>query len=73
MSPRAVNFAAITAETPAVSLCTVVAIRMETISAKSDLAQNKDLQTKEKLSSYLKKRDLPGDNEAARLIGGQGK
>lgn len=62
------KFVEITAETPAVSLCTVVAIRAETISAKSDLAQNKDLQTKEKLRGYLKKRDLPGDSEAARLI-----
>ena len=71
--PPGREFPAITAETPAVSLCTVVAIRIDTISAKSDLAQNKDTETKEKLRSYLQERDLPGDSEAARLIGGQGR
>jgi nitroimidazol reductase NimA-like FMN-containing flavoprotein (pyridoxamine 5'-phosphate oxidase superfamily) len=64
------KFVVITAETSAVSLCEVVAIRIETISAKSDLAQNKDQETKQKLSNYLQKRDFPGDDEAARLIGG---
>ena len=66
------KFTAITADTPAVSLCKVVAIRIESISATSDLAQNKDPEIKEKLSNYLQQRDFPGDNEAARLIRGSG-
>lgn len=64
------KFIPITADTSAVSLCEVVAIRVETISAKSDLAQNKDSETKEKLSNYLHKRDFAGDAEVARLISG---
>ncbi len=46
------------------------AVRIERISAKSDLAQNKSDADKESLRSYLSTRGLPGDLEAATLLGG---
>jgi len=62
------DFSGITAEMPAVAACTVVAVRVETMSGKSDLAQKKNDAEKEMLRSYLQRRNLPGDAEAARLI-----
>lgn len=62
------GFSAITAETEAVAACAVVAVRVESLSAKSDLAQKKDEPTRERLADYLERRNLPGDAEAASLI-----
>ncbi len=62
------DFDLITDEIPAVSLCTVVAIRPETVSCKSDMAQNKSDEERGRMAAYLKKRGLPGDDEAARLM-----
>lgn len=62
------DFAEITADTPAVATCSVVKIMIEAVSAKSDLAQNKDKDAKERIAHYLKNRDLPGDAEAAERI-----
>jgi len=62
------EFTAITAATPAVALCMVVAVRVESISAKANLAQKKSAVEKEKIRDYLEKRGLPGDAEAAGLI-----
>ena len=62
------NFCDIKVETKAVSLCAVVAIRVDSLTAKANLAQKKTAAEKEKIASYLKKRDLPGDYEAAELI-----
>ncbi len=61
-------FTGITAETLAVALCTVVAVRVESVSAKANLAQKKSEADKEKIREYLKGRGLPGDSEAADLI-----
>ncbi len=63
------EFAAITGTTPAVALCAVVAVRVESISAKANLAQKKSAADKEKIRAYLMQRGLPGDKEAADLIG----
>lgn len=63
------DFKPITADTKAVGLCSVVKIKAEFISAKSDLAQKKSSDVKKRIASYLKKRNLPGDREAATLIG----
>ena len=68
--PAGRSFTAVTEETPALGLCEIVAIRIESISGKCELAQNKSDQVKEDISSYLQKRGLPGDAEAARLIMG---
>jgi uncharacterized protein len=65
---RQLDFAAITADTPAVSLCTVVAVRVETLSCKSDLAQKKSLEERQRIGAYLYRRGLSGDEEAARLM-----
>jgi nitroimidazol reductase NimA-like FMN-containing flavoprotein (pyridoxamine 5'-phosphate oxidase superfamily) len=64
------DFIAITEQTEALGLCEVVAVRIERISAKSDLAQNKSDADLKSLRSYLSSRGLPGDSEAAALLGG---
>ena len=62
------DFSGITAGMPAVAACAVVAVRIEKMSGKSDLAQKKSDDEKEMLRVYLQRRNLPGDAEAARLI-----
>lgn len=62
------DFAEITAETDGVAICSVVAVRIRSLSAKSDLAQKKDEATKQRIADFLRQRDLPGDAEAAELI-----
>ncbi len=64
-----VGFSRVTADLPEVAACAVVAVRVESMSGKSDLAQKKSEEDKEKIRVYLQKRNLPGDVEAARLIG----
>ena len=66
---RRPDFAVIISETSAVALCTVVAIRVENISCKSDLAQKKSDEERQRIGDYLKSRGLPGDDEAACLMG----
>jgi len=67
-SHEVAEFSDITAETPAVALCAVVAVRVESLSAKANLAQKKSAADKEKIRAYLQARALPGDAEAAELI-----
>lgn len=62
------GYAAITADTPAVARCAVVAVRVEQISAKANLAQKRSATEKEKIRAYLLERGRPGDAEAAALI-----
>ncbi len=62
------GFLGITEQTEAVALCSVVAVRVESLSAKSDLAQKKNEETRHRIASYLSRRGLPGDEEAATLI-----
>jgi hypothetical protein len=62
------QFTDITAQTPAVQFCFVVAVRVESLSAKANLAQNKSEAEKDKIRHYLQQRNLPGDREAAALI-----
>lgn len=63
------SFEKVDASTKGVGLCTVVAVRAESISGKSDLAQKMSKDAKKKVARYLHRRNLPGDEEAARLIG----
>ncbi len=63
------NFAKVTEESKGLAPCTVIAVRVEHISGKSDLAQKMAKEDREKVARYLLKRDLPGDREAADLIG----
>ncbi|WP_136806788.1 pyridoxamine 5'-phosphate oxidase family protein [Desulfosediminicola flagellatus] len=62
------DFSEITAATPAVSACSVVAVCVDSITAKSDLAQKKSDEQKQQIAEYLTLRNLPGDKEAADLI-----
>jgi len=64
-------FQTIDAQTRAVPLCEVVAVRIERISGKQELAQNKSDEEKRELSTYLQSRGLAGDRQAARLISGE--
>ena len=66
--PAGREFIPIASDTPAVKLCEVVAVRIESITGKSDLAQKKKPEEKKKLATYLLNRNLPGDTEAAHLI-----
>ncbi|MDR3629724.1 MAG: pyridoxamine 5'-phosphate oxidase family protein [Desulfocapsaceae bacterium] len=62
------DFAAITADAQAVGLCAVIAVRIERLSCKSDLAQKKSPEERRRIADYLRERGLPGDEEAARLL-----
>ena len=66
--PKGRRFQKITAETGAVSLCEVVAVRIESISGKREFAQKKSDEYKQGLAEYLRKRNLAGDDEAADWI-----
>jgi nitroimidazol reductase NimA-like FMN-containing flavoprotein (pyridoxamine 5'-phosphate oxidase superfamily) len=52
--------------------CAVVEIRPETITAKSDLAQKKTPEERERLARYLVARGRPGDRETAAAMGFDG-
>lgn len=71
--PAGRNFQELTSETKAVALCEVVAVRIESISGKRELAQKKSDEEKRSLGSFLEKRNRPGDGEAAELIKGNDK
>ena len=49
--------------------CCVVEVRLEKLSAKSDLAQKKSVEERQALARYLEKRGRPGDRETALLMG----
>lgn len=63
------GYTEVTAETPAVTRCAVVAVRVDALSAKAGLAQGKTGTERENLRSYLMARGLPGDRETAELLG----
>jgi uncharacterized protein len=62
------EFVKITEESKGLAPCTVIAVRVEHISGKSDLAQKMAEEDREKVANYLAQRGLPGDREAADLI-----
>lgn len=62
------GYSAITETTDAVAMCSVVAVRVVSLSAKSDLAQKKDAAARQRIADYLEGRNLPGDREAAEKI-----
>lgn len=66
--PEGRQFQEITADTSAVSLCEVVAVRVESITGKREFAQKKSDEEKQQLAAFLRKRNLPGDGEAADWI-----
>jgi nitroimidazol reductase NimA-like FMN-containing flavoprotein (pyridoxamine 5'-phosphate oxidase superfamily) len=62
------NYQGIRADARAVELCEVVAVRVERISAKANLAQKRDAVGKANLRRYLQARKRPGDEESSALI-----
>ena len=62
------GFSRISAADPGVAACQVMAVRIERVSGKSDLAQKKSDADKARIRAYLERRGLPGDLEAAGLI-----
>lgn len=62
------DYSAITADMPGFAACCVVAVRPERFSAKENLLQRQSEPQKDKVRAYLKKRGLPGDEEAAELL-----
>lgn len=63
------DFNPVTEEMPSYKICTVVEIRPVSISAKSDLLQNKKVEVRSALATYLKQRSRPGDEETIRAMG----
>lgn len=62
------GYSEITAEMEGVRICSVVALRIQSMTGRSNLAQSADEREKNRMAEYLEKRNLPGDNEAAGLI-----
>ncbi|MDR0577179.1 MAG: pyridoxamine 5'-phosphate oxidase family protein [Candidatus Accumulibacter sp.] len=60
----------VTADMPPVDICAVMAIRVESMTGKSDFAQKKSPEDKRRIAAFLRQRGLPGDIEAARLMTG---
>ncbi len=65
------TFSDISVESKAVAFCHVVAVRIDSLTAKENLAQKKSATEKNRISAYLRKRGLPGDKKAADLILGE--
>lgn len=64
------DFTEIHADMAGVKICSVVAVRVASITAKSDLLQKKPENERNFVADYLEKRNLPGDAEAAGLLRG---
>ena len=63
------DFEKVNEDMPAYRACKVVEIRPRTISAKSDLAQNRSDEEREAIARYLKARGLEKDMETAEVLG----
>ncbi|MDR1709491.1 MAG: pyridoxamine 5'-phosphate oxidase family protein, partial [Candidatus Accumulibacter sp.] len=62
------DFSEITADMPPTKICAVVAIRIESMTGKRNLAQTKTPEEKRQIAARLRQRGFPGDLEAAGLI-----
>jgi nitroimidazol reductase NimA-like FMN-containing flavoprotein (pyridoxamine 5'-phosphate oxidase superfamily) len=63
------DFPPVTADSPAYSICRVVEIIPERMTAKSELGQDKDPEKRKALAEKLARRGLPGDLEAVSAMG----
>ena len=59
----------VTEDLPAYRACAVVEIRPKTITAKSDLNQNKSHEERLAQARYFKRRNMPGDLETVKAMG----
>ncbi len=63
------DFTPVTEDMPSYKICRVIEIKPVSISAKSDLLQNKNPDKRSALARYLKKRNRPEDEETVRAMG----
>lgn len=63
------SFTPLQEDTREVGLCTVIAVRVDSLSAKSDLGQKMKSEERLRAAKYLKNRGHGGDIEAAGLMG----
>ncbi len=63
-----VPFEPVNRGTPQVKACEVVEVRPVTLTAKSDLAQGKDAEIRERIEGYLAGRGKPGDGETVKAM-----
>jgi hypothetical protein len=66
---KTTNRKQVTKDMPAYEACAVVEIRPASITAKSDLAQDRSEDDRRVIVEYLSKRDLPGDRETVEAMG----
>lgn len=66
---RGSDYAPVTEEMPAYKACKVVEIKPASVSAKSDLWQNKTSETRLALAQYLKNRNRSSDLDAVKAMG----
>ena len=62
------DFASVTEDMPGHKACKVIEIKPISITAKSDLAQNKSEEVRRAIATYLSERDQPGDRETAECM-----
>ena len=63
------DFDPVTEDMPACKACEVIEIEPVSITAKSDLGQNKSTEERRVIAEYFSKRDLPGDRETVEAMG----
>ena len=63
------DFKKVTKDMPGCKACEVIEIKPDSISAKSDLIQNKSEEDRWVVAEYLYKRNQPGDRETAAAMG----
>jgi hypothetical protein len=65
------DFKKVTEEMPNYKACEVIEVKPDSISAKSDLIQNKSEEDRRAVAKYLFKRNQPGDHETVAAMGFQ--
>jgi nitroimidazol reductase NimA-like FMN-containing flavoprotein (pyridoxamine 5'-phosphate oxidase superfamily) len=65
------DFPKVTADMSACKACEVIEVKPDSITAKSDLIQNKSEEDRRTVAEYLFKRNQPGDREAVASMGFQ--
>ena len=65
------DFPKVTADMTACKACEVIEVKPDSITAKSDLIQNKSEEDRRTVAEYLFKRNQPGDREAVASMGFQ--
>ena len=63
------DFDPVTEDMPACKACEVIEIEPVSVTAKSDLGQNKSAEERRAIAEYFSKRDLPGDRETVEAMG----